>query len=129
MSLRANMQATEATVSLKLRTAAAWAIPGCDRQASIDHPRSTRDVARTLMIRQPGIAYRKEVKMKIDPASVAAVITAFAAMPVRMAAIERALTELTAKVEALLAASPPLLVPVTEQQPSSRRACRRCARG
>jgi excisionase family DNA binding protein len=31
-----------------------------------------------------------------------------------MAAMEQALTELTAKVEALRAASPPLLVPVTE---------------
>jgi excisionase family DNA binding protein len=52
--------------------------------------------------------------MKMDSASMAAVLTAFSEMPVRMAAMERALTELSAKVEALRAASPPLLVPVTE---------------
>jgi excisionase family DNA binding protein len=52
--------------------------------------------------------------MKMDPESIAAIIAAFSEMPVRMASMERALTELTAKVEALRAASPPLLVHVTE---------------
>jgi excisionase family DNA binding protein len=52
--------------------------------------------------------------MKIDPATIAAVITAFAEIPVRVAGMERAVTELTAKVEALRAASPPLLVPIQE---------------
>ncbi len=42
--------------------------------------------------------------MKMDPASIAAIITAFSEMPTRMASMERAFTELTAKVEALRAA-------------------------
>ena len=52
--------------------------------------------------------------MKIDPATIAAVITAFTEIPVRVAAMERAVTELTAKIEALRTASPPLLVRVPE---------------
>lgn len=50
----------------------------------------------------------------MDPASIAEVLTALSEIPLRMAGIERALTELTAKVEALRAASPPLLVPATQ---------------
>lgn len=46
-------------------------------------------------------AYSIEAKMKMDSTSIAAVITAFSELPVRMIAMERALTELTAKVEAL----------------------------
>jgi hypothetical protein len=52
--------------------------------------------------------------MKMDPASIAAVVTAFTKMPVRVAAMERAVTELTAKVEALRAASPQLLLRLPE---------------
>jgi len=52
--------------------------------------------------------------MKMDPDSIAGVITAFSEIPARVAAMERALAELTAKIEALLAASPPLLVTVQE---------------
>jgi hypothetical protein len=52
--------------------------------------------------------------MKIAPATVGAVITAFAEMPVRVAGMERAVTELTAEVEALRAASPSLLLRVPE---------------
>ena len=36
--------------------------------------------------------------MKIDPTSIAAVISAFSEIPARVAAMERALTELTAKL-------------------------------
>ena len=52
--------------------------------------------------------------MKMDPASIAAVVTAFTKMPVRVAAMERAVTEVTASVEALRAASPPLLLRLPE---------------
>jgi glutamate-1-semialdehyde aminotransferase len=60
------------------------------------------------------LAYRKEFEMDIDPASIVAVLTTFSELPVRMAAMERALNELTTEVEILRAASPPLLVPLTE---------------
>jgi len=52
--------------------------------------------------------------MKMDPHSIADVITGFLELPARVAAMERALEKLTAKIEALLAASPPLLVTVQE---------------
>ncbi|HJX54436.1 MAG TPA: helix-turn-helix domain-containing protein [Polyangia bacterium] len=52
--------------------------------------------------------------MKIDPATIAAMLTAFSEIPVRVAAMERTLTELAASVEALRAASPPLLLRVPE---------------
>ena len=52
--------------------------------------------------------------MKIDPTDIATLLAAFSETPIRLAAMERALTELTAKVEALRAASPPLLVTVQE---------------
>jgi hypothetical protein len=48
--------------------------------------------------------------MKIDPDSVAAILTTISEMPVRMLAMEQAVTELTSKIEALREASPPLLV-------------------
>ena len=52
--------------------------------------------------------------MKIDPTGIAALLAALTDMPVRMATMERAVTELTAKIEALRAASPPLLLRVPE---------------
>jgi hypothetical protein len=58
--------------------------------------------------------YQEETTMKIDPATIAAVITAFSEIPVRVAGMERAVTEVTASVEALRAASPPLLLRLPE---------------
>lgn len=52
--------------------------------------------------------------MKMDPNSIAAVLTAFSELPARIATIEAALNELTAQVEALRAASPPLFLSVPE---------------
>jgi len=52
--------------------------------------------------------------MKMDPTGIATLLAALTEIPVRMATMERTLTELAAKVEALRAASPPLLVTVQE---------------
>ena len=79
-----------------------------------NHARREMVVFTFLPVGPAVVAYSNEAKMKMDPASIAAVLTAFSELPGRMATMERALTELTAKVEALRAASPPLLVPVTE---------------
>jgi excisionase family DNA binding protein len=49
-----------------------------------------------------------------EPNHIAAVVAAFAEMPTRFAALERSVTELTAKMEALRVALPPLLVRVPE---------------
>jgi len=54
------------------------------------------------------------MKPMFEPNHIAAVVAAFAEMPTRFAALERSVAELTAKVEALRVALPPLLVRVPE---------------
>ena len=52
--------------------------------------------------------------MKIDPTGLATLLQSLSEIPVRVATMEHALAEAATKVEALRAALPPLLVPVTE---------------
>lgn len=77
------------------------------------HARRDMLFAKVEMVR-PAVPCSTEAEMKIDPTAIAALLTAFSEMPVHMAAMERALNELTYKVDALRAALPPLLVPVTQ---------------